>query len=203
MPMADLIHWLEDNGFLRTATVREPGEYAVRGGILDLYAPAAAAPLRLDFFGDTLETIRAFDAETQRTTDRHDAHRPGAGQRDRADGGEHRPLPPGLRRRIRRRRAGRPALSGGQRRPALRRHGALAAAVRRRPGDAVRSSPRRAGRPRPPRRRGHRRTPRPDRRPLSRRGARPWRRATSAAARPTSRCRPTGSTSTATAGPGS
>ncbi len=71
MPMADLIHWLEDNGFLRTSTVREPGEYAVRGGILDLYAAGAAAPLRLDFFGDTLETIRAFDAETQRTTERH------------------------------------------------------------------------------------------------------------------------------------
>ena len=72
MPMADLIHWLEDNGFLRTSTVREPGEYAVRGGILDLYAAGAPAPLRLDFFGDTLETIRTFDAETQRTTDRRD-----------------------------------------------------------------------------------------------------------------------------------
>jgi transcription-repair coupling factor (superfamily II helicase) len=70
MPMADLIRWLEDNGFLRTATVREPGEYAVRGGILDLYAAGTAAPLRLDFFGDTLESIRAFDAETQRNTDR-------------------------------------------------------------------------------------------------------------------------------------
>ncbi len=72
MPMADLIRWLENNGFLRTATVREPGEYAVRGGILDLYAAGSAAPLRLDFFGDTLETIRAFDAETQRTTERHE-----------------------------------------------------------------------------------------------------------------------------------
>ena len=71
MPMADLIRWLEDNGFLRTSTVREPGEYAVRGGILDLYAAGAPEPLRLDFFGDTLETIRAFDAETQRTTERH------------------------------------------------------------------------------------------------------------------------------------
>ncbi len=72
MPMADLIHWLEDNGFLRTSTVREPGEYAVRGGILDLYAAGAPAPLRLDFFGDTLESIRAFDAENQRTTERRD-----------------------------------------------------------------------------------------------------------------------------------
>ncbi|HMN87456.1 MAG TPA: transcription-repair coupling factor, partial [Bauldia sp.] len=66
--MDDLVAWLEGNGFLRTATVREPGEYAVRGGILDLYAAGAEAPVRLDFFGDTLETIRAFDAETQRST---------------------------------------------------------------------------------------------------------------------------------------
>ena len=47
--------------------VREPGEYALRGGILDLFAPSMAAPIRLDFFGDTLESIRAFDPETQRT----------------------------------------------------------------------------------------------------------------------------------------
>ncbi|MEJ1159333.1 transcription-repair coupling factor [Prosthecomicrobium sp. N25] len=66
--MADLVRWLENNGFSRTSTVRETGEYAVRGGILDLYAPGAEAPVRLDFFGDTLESIRRFDAETQRTT---------------------------------------------------------------------------------------------------------------------------------------
>jgi len=68
VPMAELIDWLEKEGFSRTATVREPGEYAVRGGILDLYAAASEAPVRLDFFGDTLETIRAFDADSQRTT---------------------------------------------------------------------------------------------------------------------------------------
>ena len=45
----------------------EPGEYAVRGGILDLYAPGHARPCRLDFFGDTLETIRQFDPVSQRT----------------------------------------------------------------------------------------------------------------------------------------
>ena len=38
-----------------------------RGGILDLYPPGAPAPIRLDFFGDTLESIRAFDPETQRS----------------------------------------------------------------------------------------------------------------------------------------
>jgi transcription-repair coupling factor (superfamily II helicase) len=66
--MADLQNWLEMNGFSRTATVRDQGEYAVRGGILDIYAPGAEAPVRLDFFGDTLESIRRFDPESQRTT---------------------------------------------------------------------------------------------------------------------------------------
>jgi transcription-repair coupling factor (superfamily II helicase) len=68
IPMADLVHWLEDNGFSRSTTVREPGEYAVRGGILDLFAAGSDEPARLDFFGDALETIRSFDPDTQRTT---------------------------------------------------------------------------------------------------------------------------------------
>ena len=56
--------------------MREVGEYAVRGGILDLFAPGTEEPVRLDFFGDTLETIRAFDPATQRTTgQRNDARR--------------------------------------------------------------------------------------------------------------------------------
>ncbi len=59
--------WVEANGFLRSSTVRETGEYAVRGGILDLWPPGLHNPIRLDFFGDTLESIRAFDPETQRT----------------------------------------------------------------------------------------------------------------------------------------
>jgi transcription-repair coupling factor (superfamily II helicase) len=63
--MASVMSWLELNGFTRSSTVREPGEYAVRGGILDLYPPGMDQPVRLDFFGDTLETIRAFDPQTQ------------------------------------------------------------------------------------------------------------------------------------------
>ncbi len=62
-----LAAWLEGNGFQRTATVRETGEFAVRGGIVDLYAPGMPDPVRLDFFGDTLESIRSFDPETQRS----------------------------------------------------------------------------------------------------------------------------------------
>ncbi|MEO1205735.1 MAG: transcription-repair coupling factor [Pseudomonadota bacterium] len=55
-------------GFTRTGTVMEQGEFAVRGGIVDLFPPGRAMPVRLDFFGDTLESIKAFDPETQRTS---------------------------------------------------------------------------------------------------------------------------------------
>ncbi len=65
--MTSLTQWLENNGFARASAVRDTGEYAVRGGILDLFAPSMAEPIRLDFFGDTLESIRTFDPETQRT----------------------------------------------------------------------------------------------------------------------------------------
>jgi transcription-repair coupling factor (superfamily II helicase) len=68
LDMDDLTRWLEHNGFQRTATVRDSGEYAVRGGIIDLHAAGALGPIRLDFFGDTLESIRQFDPETQRST---------------------------------------------------------------------------------------------------------------------------------------
>ena len=67
MPMERVASWLELNGYTRASTVREPGDYAVRGGILDLFAPGMGEPVRLDFFGDQIETIRAFDPETQRT----------------------------------------------------------------------------------------------------------------------------------------
>jgi transcription-repair coupling factor (superfamily II helicase) len=66
--MHDIVRWLETNGFSRSSTVRDVGEYAVRGGIVDLFAPGSDTPVRLDFFGDELETIRAFDPESQRTT---------------------------------------------------------------------------------------------------------------------------------------
>jgi len=65
--MDGLISWLVGNGFQRTPTVREAGEFAVRGGILDLFAPGEEHPMRLDFFGDTLESLRSFDATSQRT----------------------------------------------------------------------------------------------------------------------------------------
>lgn len=66
--MEDVAARLERNGFERVATVREVGEFAVRGGILDVFVPGAEEPVRLDFFGDTLESIRSFDPASQRTT---------------------------------------------------------------------------------------------------------------------------------------
>jgi transcription-repair coupling factor (superfamily II helicase) len=63
--MQELEGYLLVNGYARASTVRAPGEFAVRGGLIDVFTPGAAEPLRFDFFGDTLETIRSFDPETQ------------------------------------------------------------------------------------------------------------------------------------------
>jgi transcription-repair coupling factor (superfamily II helicase) len=64
-----LTRFLTRNSYARSGTVREPGEYALRGGIVDLWPPGTDDPLRLDFFGAQLETIRTFDAESQRSRD--------------------------------------------------------------------------------------------------------------------------------------
>jgi transcription-repair coupling factor (superfamily II helicase) len=63
-----LIDWAANNGYLRVPTVREAGEFAVRGGLVDLFPASMETPLRFDFFGKQLETIRTFDPDTQRTT---------------------------------------------------------------------------------------------------------------------------------------
>jgi len=60
-----LVAFLSGNGYVRAGTVREPGDFALRGGIVDLWPPGEEQPLRLDFFGSTLDAIRRFDAETQ------------------------------------------------------------------------------------------------------------------------------------------
>jgi len=60
-----LVAFLSGNGYVRAGTVREPGDFALRGGIVDLWPPGEELPLRLDFFGSTLDAIRRFDAETQ------------------------------------------------------------------------------------------------------------------------------------------
>ena len=64
---AALADYLAGQAYLRTDTVRETGEFAVRGGILDVFPPGQTTPARLDFFGDDVETIRSFDPATQRS----------------------------------------------------------------------------------------------------------------------------------------
>ena len=66
--VADLERYFAVNGYVRASTVTERGEFAIRGGVIDVFAPAAEEPVRLDLFGDTLESIRGFDPETQRST---------------------------------------------------------------------------------------------------------------------------------------
>ena len=60
--------YLMRSGYVRASTVREPGEFAIRGNIIDIYPTGFDQPVRLDLFGDTLDSIRTFDAESQRTT---------------------------------------------------------------------------------------------------------------------------------------
>ena len=57
--------FLVRNGYNRAATVREPGEYAIRGGIVDVFPPGSDDPVRIDLFGDDIERIRVFDPMTQ------------------------------------------------------------------------------------------------------------------------------------------
>ena len=106
----ELVGWLETNGYLRSDTVRDTGEYAVRGGIVDLFPPGMPQPVRLDFFGHTLEfdpllrcgdaALRGADARARSRPDErgaaHDRHDPA--------------LPPGLSRNLRGPDPGRSAL---------------------------------------------------------------------------------------------
>ena len=62
-----LAEYLEANGYGRAGTVMEPGEYAMRGGIIDIFPSGESEPVRLDLFGDTIESIRAFDPASQRS----------------------------------------------------------------------------------------------------------------------------------------
>jgi transcription-repair coupling factor (superfamily II helicase) len=65
---AALERYFTVNGYMRASTVSERGEYAVRGGVIDVYPPGFPEPVRLDMFGSELESIRTFDPATQRST---------------------------------------------------------------------------------------------------------------------------------------
>ncbi len=65
----ELLEKLAASGYSRCAMVEGPGQFSVRGGILDIYSPAADAPIRMEFFGDELDTMGYFDPDTQRRTE--------------------------------------------------------------------------------------------------------------------------------------
>ena len=67
-PPEDLIEKLVACGYVREEPIKNVGEFSVRGGILDVWSPTAEHPVRIEFFGDTVDTIREFDAETQLST---------------------------------------------------------------------------------------------------------------------------------------
>jgi transcription-repair coupling factor (superfamily II helicase) len=64
----DLIEFLSSAGYDKQVTCEMPGQYAVRGGIIDIYSPESLQPVRVELLGDTIESIRAFDPNTQRST---------------------------------------------------------------------------------------------------------------------------------------
>jgi len=61
----DLIEKLVSSGYVREEPLKNIGEFSVRGGIIDVWSPTAEMPVRIEFFGDTVDSIRQFDAETQ------------------------------------------------------------------------------------------------------------------------------------------
>ncbi|HYG63707.1 MAG TPA: DEAD/DEAH box helicase, partial [Thermoanaerobaculia bacterium] len=74
-PQEELVAHLVRHGFRRTDLVYEVGDFAVRGGIVDLFPPGEDTPVRLDLFGDTVESIRWFDPQSQRSEDTLEAVR--------------------------------------------------------------------------------------------------------------------------------
>lgn len=70
--MEELQQWLREKGFSEVDYVYEPGQFAVRGSIVDIYSYAYALPYRIDFFGDEIDSIRAFNIETQLSEEKVD-----------------------------------------------------------------------------------------------------------------------------------
>lgn len=68
--LSELKAWLTSAGYRTTTSVKLPGEFTARGGILDVYPPDASEPRRIEWFDDEVESIRTFDSVTQRSIDR-------------------------------------------------------------------------------------------------------------------------------------
>ena len=70
---AELLRWMAENGFQNTSAVELPGEFSPRGGIVDVFAPDWFHPVRIEFFGDTIESLRRFEVSTQRSLESLDS----------------------------------------------------------------------------------------------------------------------------------
>ena len=70
LSLDEIARWLVSNGYQNTTAVELPGEFARRGGIIDLYAPDWFQPVRIELFGDEIESIRPFEVESQRSRER-------------------------------------------------------------------------------------------------------------------------------------
>lgn len=68
--LTDTVKWLRDNAFTETDYVYEPGQFALRGSILDIFGYSHEQPYRIDFFGDDIDSIRTFNIETQLSIER-------------------------------------------------------------------------------------------------------------------------------------
>ena len=67
MAIEGLTKWLVENGLFNTSAVELPGEFSIRGGIVDIFAPDWDLPVRVEFFGDEIESIRRFEISSQRS----------------------------------------------------------------------------------------------------------------------------------------
>ncbi len=95
LPIADLAKWLVENSFVNTSAVELPSEFSIRGGILDIFAADWDGPVRIEFFGDDIESIRRFEISSQRSLeslDTIDVTIAGPAASDRAQLADH--LPP-------------------------------------------------------------------------------------------------------------
>ncbi len=69
LDLDEFLNWLVARGFERQSALERPGEFSVHGGIIDVFSPGATDPIRIELFGDEVESIRRFDVETQRKID--------------------------------------------------------------------------------------------------------------------------------------
>ena len=72
MQQASLVEWLSTHNFTRVDFVYEPGQYSVRGGLVDIFSYVESKPYRVDFFGDVIDSLRRFDISSQLSAERPD-----------------------------------------------------------------------------------------------------------------------------------